>query len=192
MPLIAELSYNLQAFEIKTQHKKEQTVNYFSISPYARINGDQSKGEYLPHQKVDGIGFLKGGRDIKLDIKPQQKISALSSQLNINLPQNITTINVGKPGFTPSLFAHEVTVSLLRINGGFIPRYQYKVSAPNLINMIAVLDDGKELLPTQSTFENGYWLLQYPLTQKIAHFEVLVAAELVQITYPFKITPNYQ
>lgn len=192
MPLISELSYNLQAFEIKTQHKAEQMINYFAISPYTGINDDQSKGEYKPHQKVDGIGFLKGGRDIKLDIKPQQKISALSGQLNINLPQKIATVNVGKPGFTPSVFDHEVTVSLLRINGGFIPRYQYKVSAPNLINMIAVLDDGKELLPTQSTFENGYWQLQYPLTQKINHFEVLVAAELAQVTYPFKITPIYQ
>ena len=192
MPFISDLAYNLQAVEIKTQYNDEKVVNYHTVFPYVVINPDQTKGKYLPHDKIDGVGFVKNSSDINLDIKPQQQLGAVTGQLNINLPLKVATINVGKPSFNAEKFDHAIEVQLQKINAGFIPRYEYRVSAANLINMIAVLDDGKELLPVQSTFEQGAWILRYPLTQKIDHFEVLVATEVEQLSYPFELVPNYQ
>lgn len=192
IPLQTKLTDNLQAIEIKTRYENVQAASYFTISPYIVINDDQSRGEYRPHRAIDDIGFVKGGTEVKLGVKPQQKMGEVEGALNINLPKVIATINIGKPGFTAETFTHGISVNIVTIESGFIPRYEYKVVAPNLINMIAVLDDGRELLPSQSVFENGHWQLRYPLTQKIDHFEVLVATELDQVIYPFKLAPDYQ
>lgn len=191
MPLVKELAYNLQAFEIQTQHANEKVTNYFPLTPNVRIHQDRSKGEYLSDKSFNDIGYLKKSSDIKLAIEPKEKITRLTGNLTVNLPKNITTLNVGKPGFATQHF-DKLSVTLQTIDNGFIPRYEYKVSEPNLITMIAVLDNGKELLPSQASFEKTHWKLTYPLTQKISHFEVLIAKDVEQVSYPFTLSPNYQ
>jgi hypothetical protein len=104
-----------------------------------------------------------------------------------------TLVNIGKPSFKETTFQHGIKVQLIKISGGFIPLYKYKLSAKNLINMVAVLDDGKEMLPSQqATFKNddgiGYWELRFPLLQNIDHFDVMVATQVD----PFKLNPEYK
>jgi len=192
IPLIDDLAYNLQAVEINTAHQQKLTTNYFPISPHHVINKDQSKGKYSAAIKIANIGYLKNTSDIKLGLKPQQQLSEVTGKLKVNLPKKLTTINVGTPDFTERSFNHGVNIKLVEINNSFIPRYQYQISAPNLINMIAILEDGRELLPFQAEFEQGKWQLKFPLSQKIARFEVLIAEEVEQLSYPFTLAPTYK
>ena len=88
-------------------------------------------------------------------------------------------------------------MKLTEIRGGSIPGFHYEVSAENLINMVAVLDNGREMLPSQqATFKkddgNGYWELRFPLLQNIDHFEVMVATQVEKIAYPFTLNPEYK
>ncbi len=197
IPFMPELAYNLQAIQVSAKHKENSALSYVEITPRSYINDDKSRGKYLHDELVDGIGFMKTRTNLDLGAPAKESIKALSGQIIVQLPKKISTVNIGKPSFEETTFDHDITVQLTAISGGFIPTYQYKVSAKNLINMIAVLDNGREVLPSQqATFknddENGYWELRFPLLQNIEHFDVMVATQVEKIAYPFTINPEYK
>ena len=197
IPFIPELAFNLQAVQVSAQHKENSALSYFEIAPRSYINNDKSRGKYTHDKLVAGIGFMKIRAGLDLGIPEKASINTLSGKIAVQLPKTIATVNIGKPSFEETTFDHGIKVQLTSISGGFIPLYGYKVSAKNLINMIAVLDDGREFLPSQqATFKNddanGYWELRFPLLQNIDHFDVMVATQVDKITYPFTLTPKYK
>jgi hypothetical protein len=197
IPFIPELAFNLQAIQVSAQHKENSALSYVEITPRSYINDDKSRGKYLHDELVDSIGFMKTRTNLDLGVPAKESLKALSGQIIVQLPKKISTVNIGNPSFEETTFDHDIKAQLTAISGGFIPTYRYKVSAKNLINMIAVLDNGREVLPSQqATFKNvdgnGYWELQFPLLQNIDHFEVMVATQVEKIAYPFTLNPEYK
>ena len=190
-PFVSGLTFNLQAIELTANSGNENLAYYVKNNVWYRINASNIT-EYIPQKVIDESAVLDATVNIGLKLKAKEPIGKLSGEVKVNLPISIETINVGLPDFEQTLHKHDVLLSRVKITNGKIPRTTYRIEAPNLINMIAVLKNGKEIRPEQgSVFKDGFWLLSYPLTDQIDHFEVLVASKVNTLKFPYEITPNY-
>ncbi|NRB77098.1 MAG: hypothetical protein HRU38_00280 [Saccharospirillaceae bacterium] len=198
IPFIPELAFNLQAIQVSVQHKEISALKYVEISPSFYIIDDKRRSKHQHDELVDGIGFMKISTYLDLGVPAKESMKTLNGQVLVQLPKKISTVNIGNPSFAETTFDHGIKVKLTAISGGFMPNYHYEVSAKNLINMIAVLDNGREVLPAryQATLknddENGYMELRFPALPNIDHFEVMVATQVEKIAYPFTLTPEYK
>lgn len=190
-PFVNGLMFNLQAIELTVNNPNEKLAYYVKNSPWYRIK-DNYITEYMPHNKIDKAEVLVTSVNLDLQLEAKAPMSKLSGEVKVSLPESIETVNVGLPDFVQSLHEHDIVLSKVKITNGQTPRITYQVKAPNLINMIAVLKNGKEINPEQgSVFKNGFWSLSYPLSDQIEHFEVLVASKVTTLKFPYAITPNY-
>ncbi|MCI2283528.1 hypothetical protein L3081_09160 [Colwellia sp. MSW7] len=190
-PFVSGLTFNLQAIELTAHSINEKLSYYVKNSAWYRIKNNFIT-EYIPHTEIDKAQVLSDSVNIGLKLKPKEPMGKLSGEIKVNLPQRIETVNVGLPDFKQTLHNHEILISRVKITNGQTPHTTYRVEAPNLINMIAVLKNGNEMLPLQGgVFKDGFWSLSYQLTDQIDHFDVLVASKLNTLKFPYEIMPNY-
>ena len=189
MPLIEPLAFNLQSVAVEIAQAVPLTT-FVHAGVGHRINSDKSIGKYNGHFKVAEFDYMHNQIDAKLPLESGQKLSTLKGNFIYHLPKKVQYIDIDFPRLGQVIQVSGVSLRLTTIKAGFMAGYTFEVSGDELINIVAITDEGS-FYPTQQRFEKGQWQLQYSLFPKIHSLRVVLATEKTQIVKPFEIDINY-
>jgi|GEM_PF-4628004 len=189
LPLIDSLTFNLQAIEINVE-QESPFKTFVETRPSFVINKDNSIGKYKGNKTLSGNEYLFKSTELKLDIKSGDKLESLKGNITYNLPSSITQTKIEFPELNQTIKNADTEITLSKINSNFIPRFIFKVKSDNLVNLVAITDEGK-FYPAQHEFKNGLWELQYNLNPKIDSFLLLTSKGVEKVVLPFEIKPDY-
>jgi hypothetical protein len=189
MPLIEPLAFNLQAVAVEVEQETpfktfvNAGVGYF-------INDGKTIGNYNGHIELGKFEYLINQVDLALPLKSGEKLSTIKGKLSYQLPKEVQHINVTFPELGQVVNVSGVELRLTAIEAGFMSNYTFEVSGDELINIVAITDQGS-FYSTNQNYSEGKWLLTYRLKPNIRALKVLLATEKENVTMPFKIDINY-
>jgi hypothetical protein len=191
MPLIEALAFNLQAVEMEIDVGQETPFKSFVNADTGHvINADKSIGEYKGRLKVGSFEYSLKQVNLKLPLESGEKLSNLKGNFIYHLPTKVQVVDIPFPDLGEMINVGGVKLTLTAIETGFSANYTFDVSGDELINIVAITEQGA-FYPTQKNFEDGKWQLKYSLHPNIRSLRVLVSKEEEKVIKPFKIDINY-
>jgi len=189
MPLVEPLAFNLQAVTVEVE-QEAPFKTFVNAGVGYNINDGKTIGDYNGHVELGKFEYLINQVDLKLSLENGQKLTALKGTLSYHLPKKVQHINVTFPELGQVVNVSGVELKLIAIEAGFMSFYTFEVSGDELINMVAITEQGS-FYPNQQSFVDGKWQLKYRLKPNIRALKVLLATEREQVIMPFEIDINY-
>ncbi len=189
MPLIEALAFNLQAVAVEIE-QEVPFKSFVNASVGHVIKADKSIGEYNGDFDIGKTEYLLKQVDLKLPLKSGQKLSTLKGNVIYQLPKSVQYIDLAFPELGKTINVGGIELTLIAIKAGFMASYTFEVSGDDLINIVAITDQGS-FYPTQQRFEEGKWQLKYNLHPTIRSLKVLVSKGQEKIIKAFAIDLNY-
>jgi len=189
MPLIEALAFNLQAVAVEIEQETPFMV-FVNAGVGHVIKEDKSIGDYRGHLNVGEFKYLLNRVDLKLPLESGQKLSTLKGKLIYNMPKKVRHIDFALPDLGQVINVAGVELTLIAIETGFMANYIFEVSGDELINIVAITEQG-DFYPNQQSFKEGKWQLKYSLQPNIYSLKALLATEKEQVIKPFEIDINY-
>jgi len=189
MPLIEPLAFNLQAVTVEVDQETPFKA-FVNAGVGYYINDGKTIGNYNGHVELGNFEYLINQVDLKLPLESGQKLSILKGKLSYHLPKKVQHINVTFPELGQVVNVSGVELKLTAIEAGFMSFYTFEVSGDELINMVAITEQGS-FYPTQQSFVDGKWQLKYRLKPNIRALRVLLATETEDVVMPFEINTSY-
>ncbi len=186
MPLIEALAFNLQAVEVEIAQEAPFKTFINGFTDYTI----KSIGKYRGQLKVGEFEYNLKKVDLKLPLESGQKLSSLKGNFIYRLPKKVQYIDLAFPDLGQEINAAGTKLTLTAIKTGVMANYIFAVSGDDLINIVAITEQGS-FYPTQQRFKDGKWQLKFGLHPKIHSLRVVVSTEKEKVITPFEIDLNY-